>query len=125
MSDKDSAPAALTAAAIDESISGIAKEVAEFILDVTFESNSLNSGELMVTERNSPKPPPERISMSYTLINNSANVIFLITGADKAHTLRQVLRNEGDPKRIPAMRVNPTNGTLIWLIDKDAASELE
>jgi 6-phosphogluconolactonase len=87
-------------------------------------SDTLNSQELVAAERNSPKPPAERITMTLRLINNAANIIFLIAGADKANTLRLVLEHVGEVERLPASRVNPQDGTLVWLVDHAAASEL-
>lgn len=41
---------------------------------------------------NSPKPPPDRISMSYTAITAAKNVWMLASGAGKEEALRQSLR---------------------------------
>jgi 6-phosphogluconolactonase len=57
--------------------------------------------------------------MTLPLINNAASVLFLVSGAEKAEIVREVL--EG-PKQYPAQYVNPTNGELLWLLDRDAAA---
>jgi 6-phosphogluconolactonase len=62
-----------------------------------------------------------RITMTLPLINNAALVLFLVSGAEKAEIVREVL--EG-PKRYPAQEINPTNGELLWMLDKEAASKL-
>jgi len=62
-----------------------------------------------------------RITMTLPLINNSAAVLFLISGAEKAGIVKEVL--EG-PKQYPAQFVQPTHGRLLWMLDKDAASRL-
>ncbi|HEX6716302.1 MAG TPA: 6-phosphogluconolactonase [Pyrinomonadaceae bacterium] len=59
-----------------------------------------------------------RITMTLPLINNAASVLFLVSGSEKAEIVRDVL--EG-PKQYPAQYVAPTNGELLWLLDKDAA----
>jgi 6-phosphogluconolactonase len=59
--------------------------------------------------------------MTLPLINNSAAVLFLISGAEKAGIVKEVL--EG-PKQYPAQFVQPTHGRLLWMLDKDAASRL-
>jgi 6-phosphogluconolactonase len=59
--------------------------------------------------------------MTLPLINNAALVLFLVSGAEKAEIVREVL--EG-PKRYPAQEINPTNGELLWMLDKEAASKL-
>jgi len=60
-----------------------------------------------------------RITMTLPLLNNAATVLFLVTGAEKAEIVREAL--EG-PKQYPAQYVNPTNGQLVWLLDKDGAA---
>ena len=61
-----------------------------------------------------------RITMTLPLLNNTAAVLFLVSGADKAEIVRAVL--EG-PRKYPAQYVSPTNGQLLWLLDKEAADK--
>jgi 6-phosphogluconolactonase len=62
-----------------------------------------------------------RITMTLPLLNNSGSVLFLVSGAEKAEVVKEVL--EG-PKKYPAQLVQPTHGQLLWMLDKDAASYL-
>ena len=62
-----------------------------------------------------------RITMTLPLLNNGASIVFLVSGAEKAQIVKEVL--EG-PKKYPAQFVQPTNGELIWMLDKAAASDL-
>ena len=62
-----------------------------------------------------------RITMTLPLINNAASVVFLVSGAEKAEIVREVLRG---PKRYPAQEVRPINGELILMLDREAASKL-
>ena len=62
-----------------------------------------------------------RITMTLPLINNAASVVFLVSGADKAEIVKSVF--EGG-NQYPAQAVTPTQGELIWMLDKDAASKL-
>ena len=62
-----------------------------------------------------------RITMTLPMLNNGASVLFLVSGKEKAEIVKEVL--EG-PKKYPAQFVQPTNGELIWMLDKDAASNL-
>src|SRR6185503_13328727 len=59
-----------------------------------------------------------RITMTLPLLNNSAAVLFLISGAEKAGIVKEVI--EG-PKKYPAQFVQPAHGQLLWMLDKDAA----
>jgi 6-phosphogluconolactonase/glucosamine-6-phosphate isomerase/deaminase len=52
------------------------------------------------------------------LINNAYIKIFLVTGQNKAETLKQVL-NE---KTLPTSKID---GNVIWILDEQSASQLE
>ena len=62
-----------------------------------------------------------RITMTLPVINNAASVVFLVSGAEKAEIVREVIKG---PKRYPAQEVKPAEGELIWLLDQAAASKL-
>lgn len=71
----------------------------------------------------SPKPPPNRISLTFPALNRSAAVWFLVTGAGKADAVRRALADEGTVEETPARGVRGTNETT-WFVDRDAASEI-
>jgi 6-phosphogluconolactonase len=81
------------------------------------------SPSVIVTQ--SPVPPARRVSITLHVINGARSIIFLIAGEKKAGILSQVFkeREQGNP-RLPAARVRPRNGSLIWLVDQAAAGEL-
>jgi 6-phosphogluconolactonase len=81
-------------------------------------------GDLVVVVYNAPKPPPTRLSFTLRLINDAANVIFMVAGADKAPTLREVLHGPLQPARLPAQSIQPAHGALVWLVDTAAAQAL-
>ena len=62
-----------------------------------------------------------RITMTLPLLNNGASVVFLVSGPEKAEIVREVLQGE---QKYPAQAVSPHQGELIWMLDKDAASQL-
>jgi 6-phosphogluconolactonase len=66
-----------------------------------------------------------RITLTPPALNNAACVIFLVTGEEKAETLRVVLQGDYQPERFPAQLIRPTNGRLLWLVDQAAACLLE
>ena len=66
-----------------------------------------------------------RITFTYPVINNAANVVFLVSGPDKAQVLKEVLEGKKQPELYPSQNVNPTNGNLLFLVDRDAASLLK
>lgn len=66
-----------------------------------------------------------RLTITPRVINNAAHVIFLVTGADKAETLKAVLEGDFEPDKRPSQIVRPPNGNLTWLIDEAAARLLD
>lgn len=65
-----------------------------------------------------------RFTMTLPLINNARNIMFLVSGSEKAVTLRNVLQGERQPIELPAQSVEPVNGELEWFIDEAAAEFL-
>ena len=63
-----------------------------------------------------------RITMTLPVLNNSAYVLFLVSGHDKASVLRDVLKSPTED--LPASLVRPTSGRLVWMADREAASAL-
>jgi len=62
----------------------------------------------------------ERLTLTPLIINQAANVTFLITGSDKAAALQAVWRGPYDPDQFPAQIIRPTAGHLSWLVDRAA-----
>ena len=60
-----------------------------------------------------PKPPPQRITMTFPLLNAARHVIFLANGAAKRPLIEQILAGTGD---YPAARVQPDAGRVTWLV---------
>ena len=71
-----------------------------------------------------PKPPPDRLTFTPPLLNAARNVLFLVTGSEKADALQAVLEGEYQPEEYPAQIVRPTNGEVVWMLDKNAAKNL-
>lgn len=67
----------------------------------------------------------DRITLTPPVLNAAANIIFLVAGTDKASALDAILRGERRPDEYPAQLVQPTNGRLVWLLDKAASAKLE
>lgn len=65
-----------------------------------------------------------RLTLTFPMINNARNVLFLIGGGEKALVVREILKPESNKVSYPAQLVNPLDGQLLWLLDKAAASEL-
>jgi len=63
----------------------------------------------------------ERITLTLPVLKQAKNIIFMVTGANKAEIVKKVIDN--DPK-LPASFVKPTDGKLFFLLDKAAACKL-
>jgi 6-phosphogluconolactonase len=72
-----------------------------------------------------PKPPPLRVSLSPTALNRVREVLFLVTGAEKAPKVRAALQGPYDPHATPAQFVRPVAGHVTWILDAAAASALD
>ena len=66
-----------------------------------------------------------RLTLTYPVLNNAANVLFLVEKEDKAATLARVLEGSPNSENLPSQSVQPTNGTLTWFLDRSAASQLK
>jgi 6-phosphogluconolactonase len=69
-----------------------------------------------------PKLNAYRLTLTYPALNAAANVIFLVSGSDKAAVLRDVLNGPKRPADLPSQGIQPQDGRLTWLIDEAAAS---
>ena len=65
-----------------------------------------------------------RLTVTAPVINAARRVWFLVSGADKAGMVAEVLEGLRAPLAVPAQGVAPVHGTLTWLLDEAAAAEL-
>jgi 6-phosphogluconolactonase len=69
------------------------------------------------------RPDVHRLTMTLPLINRGEKVVFLVSGAEKAEVVKSIL--EDGNSDLPAGRVSPVSGTLLWVLDWEAASLLK
>ena len=83
---------------------------------------SLGTPGTVIPVRNSPKPPPDRISVTMDVINRSRQVWFCVSGAEKAEAVAKGVLGTG-PEPVPAALATGTEAT-VWLVDTAAAAGL-
>jgi 6-phosphogluconolactonase len=93
---------------------------------------SLFPGTLALTERAKwacanfvDKLHANRVTLTYPVLNAAREVIFLVSGSEKAETLRCVLEGPHQPERLPAQGIQLANGRLSWYVDAAAAERLK
>ncbi|MET0839573.1 MAG: 6-phosphogluconolactonase [Marmoricola sp.] len=77
---------------------------------------------IAVAVTDSPKPPPERISLTFTALNQAGEVWFLVSGEGKADAVARALAPDGSVHITPARGI--TTPTRTWWLDHPAASLL-
>ena len=76
----------------------------------------------VVGVRNSPKPPPERVSLTLPAINTASEIWMVVAGEDKAGAVGLALAG-ANPVQVPAAGPRGRDETL-WLIDENAAARV-
>lgn len=66
--------------------------------------------------------PSGRVTLTPLALNSARNLLFMVSGKDKAHAVSETLNSETNLEKWPAQRIQPIDGRLIWLLDTDAAS---
>lgn len=65
-----------------------------------------------------------RITLTAPFFNRSARVLALVTGANKAGRLKEVIHGPRDPHRLPIQLIQPSPGRMTWMLDRAAAAEV-
>jgi len=65
-----------------------------------------------------------RVTLTPRVINAAYNVLFLVSGRDKARCLKEVLQGPHRPDELPAQIIRPESGRLTWMVDAGAAELL-
>ena len=86
-------------------------------------TSALDETERAIVANWVPQIDAHRITITLPVINRARHVIFFVSGRHKATVVRHAL-NPADGTNIPATAVRPYPGTLHWLLDRDAASQL-
>lgn len=80
-----------------------------------------NTTRLVIPVTDSPKPPPQRVTLTLDYINNSDYLVFCAVGEGKAEMLKRILKDKD--LSLPSANVQPrtAEGVLLWFVDQPAA----
>ena len=65
-----------------------------------------------------------RITFTAPFINQASQVVFLVSGTEKAQVLENVLEGSYQPRHLPAQLIRPDGKHPLWLVDKAASHKL-
>jgi len=85
-------------------------------------AKSLEEREKLVVAVKGGDPDVYRLTLTFPVINRAREVIFMVSGREKAEVVKAVI--EAEEGRFPASRVRPASGMLTWLLDREASSLL-
>lgn len=86
------------------------------------DTEALTVHDRLVAPNYVPKMDAWRLTFTYPLLNAAHTVMFLVQGDDKKDRVREVL---GGDSSLPAARVLPSGGRVVWLLDAAAAAEFD
>lgn len=88
------------------------------------ETEALQEKSRLVVANWVEKLKTSRITFTLPVLNAGRCAVFLVSGGDKAAALHEVLEGDGPPEKYPSKLVRPSDGKLIWFVDRAAASLL-
>jgi 6-phosphogluconolactonase len=79
--------------------------------------------QIAVGVTDSPKPPPNRVSLTFDALNRTRETWFVVAGEDKADAVARALAEEGSVDETPARGIHAKLHTH-WFVDVDAALKI-
>src|SRR5262249_26053001 len=64
--------------------------------------------------------PPDRVTMTYPLLNASRFIGVMVTGAGKRPTLAKIAARQASARELPILGIRPLAGEMRWYIDQAA-----
>jgi 6-phosphogluconolactonase len=87
-------------------------------------SAALDEMERLVAKVYVEKLNAHRLTLTLPVLNESAQIYFLVAGKNKAIIVKELLGTHPTIAKFPAQRIQPLDGDLTWFITRDAAAEL-
>jgi 6-phosphogluconolactonase len=89
------------------------------------DDNERWAGVVSADEFTIPSPAVDRLTLTPRALHATREVLLVVTGANKAPAVRAALGPVRDPARWPAQLVDGPDSKVTWLLDSDAAAEIE
>jgi 6-phosphogluconolactonase len=87
-------------------------------------SPALGASDRLVVMNGGPTvTPPDRVTMTFSLINASRFIAVLVTGEQKQKTIARLARGGEDAAALPILGVSPLGGELRWYLDRAACPD--
>ncbi len=64
--------------------------------------------------------PPDRVTMTYTLLNAARFIAVLCVGAKKKEMIAKIASGKYSPEELPILGIKPMKGQLRWYLDAAA-----
>ncbi|MGI9196782.1 MAG: 6-phosphogluconolactonase [Candidatus Nanopelagicales bacterium] len=87
------------------------------------DSAAVHAAGTVVAVPDSPKPPPERISLTLPALRSARSVWLVTAGSAKAEAVARCVAPGTDPVDLPAAGARGRESTLLW-VDREAAALL-
>ena len=84
-------------------------------------TEALNDAQHLAAAVYVEKLKAHRLTLTLPVLNEGAEVVFLVAGASKAAVVKEVLGGQAAATNYPAAKIQPRDGKLIWMITADAA----
>lgn len=78
------------------------------------------AGKLVAINAGPTVTPPDRVTMTYELLNASRFVAVMVTGSGKRATVAKVAGRKGGSHELPILGVKPLAGEMRWYLDAEA-----
>ncbi len=87
-------------------------------------SKALKKTAKLVVPVYTEKTQKHRITLTLPVLNNGSRIIILAAGSSKAGILHEILCKSDRMKQYPAGLIQPLRGSILWLVDEEAAALL-
>ncbi|EGV62869.1 hypothetical protein CANTEDRAFT_115804 [Yamadazyma tenuis ATCC 10573] len=79
--------------------------------------------QLIAYIKDSPKPPPRRITFTFPLLQKASGLAFVAEGAGKAPILKEIFNNPNS--KLPSQLVNNLDVEVAWFVNNDAINGVD